>query len=84
MLKFLFRFETYSTLKSDTLYEKPAPTPPFRTYIFVAIAFAVCPSFCLHKSKQQGEKEKWSKKVRCLKSNRKELNCCFRQVKVTI
>jgi hypothetical protein len=26
MLKFLFRFETYSTLKSDTLYEKPAPT----------------------------------------------------------
>lgn len=26
MLKFLFRFETYSTPKSDMLYKKPAPT----------------------------------------------------------
>jgi|TARA_B110000977_G_scaffold29609_1_gene38549 hypothetical protein len=58
MLKFLFRFETYSTPKSDTLYEKPAPTPPFRTRFFVANAFALCTLFCLYKSKQKGEKEK--------------------------
>jgi hypothetical protein len=40
------------------LYEKPASIPPFRTRFFVAIAFAVCPLFCLCKSNTTGRKGK--------------------------